>query len=48
MERELVSDATIEKALHIFGWDRRGKSSVITVRAVMREAARIAAEKASK
>ncbi|MDO8633745.1 MAG: hypothetical protein Q7K34_00440 [archaeon] len=42
LEKELLSDATIEKALQNFGWGRRMKSSTITVRAIIREATRLA------
>jgi len=48
MEKELLSDATIESALKTFGWGRRNRTSLITMRALMREAFRLAAEKAGK
>ena len=43
--KELLSDATLEAAMNSFGWGRRDKRSTITMRAVMREALRIAKEK---
>ncbi|MCR4369477.1 MAG: hypothetical protein NUV67_06245 [archaeon] len=47
-EKELLADETIETALKVFGWGRGKKSATITTRAIMREAARIAKEKAQK
>jgi hypothetical protein len=46
MEEELLSDATIKASTEAFRWGKRSKASTITLRAVMREAARIAKEKA--
>ncbi len=48
VEAELLSDSTIETALSSFGLGRKKKASTITTRAVMREALRIAKEKAEK
>ncbi len=48
VETELLSDSTIETALSSFGLGRKKKASTITTRAVMREAFRIAKEKAEK
>lgn len=53
MEKELLSDATIEAALQAFGFGRHKRDSVkragiITQRAVLREAIRIAIEKMKK
>ena len=45
MENELLSDATLESAIAAFGHGRHDKRSTITMRAVMREALRIAKEK---
>ncbi len=45
LESELTSDATIESALKTFGWGRRNRTSLITMRALMREAIRLAKEK---
>ncbi|MFA6048410.1 MAG: hypothetical protein WC792_00490 [Candidatus Micrarchaeia archaeon] len=47
-EKELSSDATIETALKTFGWGSRFKGSLITLRAVLKEAGRLAREKAGK
>ena len=48
MEKELLTDATLEASTEAFRWGKRSKASTITLRAVMREAARIAKEKAGK
>ena len=48
LETELLSDATLESAMNSFGWGRRDKRSTITMRAVMREALRIAKDKTEK
>lgn len=41
---EIVEDATIESAIITFGWGRGSRASVITARALVREALRIANE----
>ena len=46
LEAGLLSDASIEAAMQTFGWGRKDKRSTITMRAVMREAIRLAKEKA--
>ncbi len=48
MEKELLLDANIEKALRMFGWARQNKASTITTRAVLREVCRIAMENVKK
>ena len=45
VEKELLSDSTIEEALQSFGLGRKKKASTITTRAIMREAFRLAKEK---
>lgn len=47
-EQELFSDPTIEAALKNFGWGSRMKGGLITQRAVLREAVRIARERLKK
>ena len=44
MEKELTSDATLEASLKSFGWGK-SRLSIITLRNVMKEAARLAKEK---
>ncbi len=48
LEKEILTDATIEAAYGLFGFGKRDKRSTITQRAIMREAFRIAREKAGK
>jgi len=48
IEKELLLDATIESAIKTFGWGRSSKASIITTRAILREALRIASEKLKK
>lgn len=48
LEKELLSDSTVGAALQAFGWGRKNKTSLITMRAVMREALRMAKEKTEK
>ncbi len=48
LEKELLSDATIDAALKTFGWGRGDKRSTITTKAVVRETLRLAREKAGK
>jgi hypothetical protein len=48
MEKELLSDATVEAALQPFGWAHTDKRTLITLRAVLREAIHLAKEKAGK
>ena len=50
VEREILSDATIGACMGNFGWGSRAKDkrTIITMRAVIRELVRIAAEKARK
>jgi hypothetical protein len=48
MEKELVSDATIESAMKTYGLGRRMKASTITMRALLKEAIYIAKEKLKK
>ncbi|MEK6953573.1 MAG: hypothetical protein AABX01_01080 [Candidatus Micrarchaeota archaeon] len=48
LEKELLLDATIESALKTFGWGRNSRASIITTRALLREAARIAIMKVGK
>jgi len=45
MEKELLSDATIEAAIRTFGWGSNRKASVIASRALMRAAIDIAKKK---
>lgn len=48
MEKEMLKDETIEKALNTFGIGRRSKSGVITMRAILRGVTGIALEAAKK
>ena len=42
MEKELLSDEVIESALKTFGWGRGKKSTIVTQRAILRRAIRLA------
>lgn len=48
MEKEMQSEATIEEAIRTFGWGRKSRASIITVKALMNEAMHIAKGKAGK
>ncbi|VVB57675.1 Uncharacterised protein [uncultured archaeon] len=48
LEAELSSDAAIQSALDTFGWGRRNKTSLITMRALLREIVRVAREKSAR
>ncbi len=48
MEKELLTDATVEASLQPFGWAHKDKRTLITLRAVLREAIRLAKEKVGK
>lgn len=47
MEKELLSDATLEAAMQTFGWGRQKRASIVTLRAILKEAANIAMDKAN-
>jgi hypothetical protein len=48
IEKELLSDATIEAAAKTFGLGRKSKAGTITLRAIFGEAIHIAKEKIGK
>lgn len=48
LEKELLSDETILAAMHVFGWERQKKSSLITLRAIQRETIKLAMAKVKK
>ncbi len=48
LEKELVADANINSALDTFGLGRRNKTSLITMRAMLKEVLHLAAEKIKK
>ncbi len=48
IEKELVSDSTIETAIKTLGWGRNNKASIVAQKAVLRQVLRIAMEKVKK
>jgi len=48
LEKEMLSNLTLEEALHPFGWGTHSKTSIITMRTILKEILRIAIEKAQK
>jgi hypothetical protein len=48
MEKELQSEPIAQASMQPFGWGHKDKRSIITLRAILREAARLAGEKARK
>ncbi|MFH1471249.1 MAG: hypothetical protein ABIF01_05855 [Candidatus Micrarchaeota archaeon] len=45
IEKELLSDSTIEAAMRTFGWGKNKKASIIASRALMRTAIDVAKKK---